>query len=109
MFRYKSEPQGPQQYGLIAEEVAKVYPELVVHDAKGRILSVRYDELAPMLLNEIQIQRVQMTAEVRALKQQLDSQSSSAQQELATLQGLKQELHAALSRLQTESERIAQR
>jgi hypothetical protein len=38
----------------VAEEVAKVYPELVVRDAKGTILSVRYDELAPMLLNEMQ-------------------------------------------------------
>jgi len=55
-FRYKNEPQGPQQYGLIAEEVAKVYPELVVRNDKGDVISVRYDELAPMLLNEVQQQ-----------------------------------------------------
>jgi len=53
-FRYKSDPQGTLRYGLIAEEVAKVYPELVVRDRKGRIDGVRYDELAPMLLNELQ-------------------------------------------------------
>ena len=50
-------PKGALQYGLIAEEVAKVYPELVVRDEKGRIDGVRYDELAPMLLNEAQNRR----------------------------------------------------
>lgn len=52
-FKYKSDPQRATQYGLIAEQVARVYPELVVRDATGRIISVRYDELAPMLLNEM--------------------------------------------------------
>jgi hypothetical protein len=37
--------------------VAKVYPELVIRDEKGRIDGVRYDELAPMLLNEVQQQQ----------------------------------------------------
>jgi hypothetical protein len=44
------------QYGLIAEEVAQVYPELVIRDQNGRISGVRYDELAPMLLNVVQTQ-----------------------------------------------------
>ena len=35
-FRYKQDPQGVRQYGLIAEEVAEVYPELVTQGAKGR-------------------------------------------------------------------------
>jgi hypothetical protein len=56
-FRLKTEPHGALQYGLIAEEVAKVYPELVIRDDKGRIYGVRYDELAPMLLNEVQQQQ----------------------------------------------------
>jgi hypothetical protein len=55
-FRYKQDPQGEQQYGLIAEEVAKVYPELVVRGAKGEVESVQYHELIPMLLNEVQRQ-----------------------------------------------------
>jgi hypothetical protein len=70
-FRYKSEPQGPQQYGLIAEEVAKVYPELVVRNGKGEIISVRYDELAPMLLNEVKQEKQQLAeqaAEMRELR-----------------------------------------
>jgi hypothetical protein len=53
-FHYKADPEGTLRYGLIAEEVAKVYPELVVRDESGRINGVRYDELAPMLLNEVQ-------------------------------------------------------
>jgi Chaperone of endosialidase len=56
-FHLKSEPKGEVQYGLIAEEVAKVYPELVIRDDTGKIQGVRYDELAPMLLNEMQKQQ----------------------------------------------------
>jgi hypothetical protein len=70
-FRYKSEPQGPQQYGLIAEEVAKVYPELIVRNGKGEIISVRYDELAPMLLNEVKQEKRELAeqgAEMRELR-----------------------------------------
>jgi hypothetical protein len=43
-----------RQYGLIAEEVAKV---LVSRDGNRRIDGVRYDELAPMLLKEVQVQQ----------------------------------------------------
>jgi hypothetical protein len=64
-FHLKADPIGAVQYGLIAEEVAKVYPELVIRDENGRIDGVRYDELAPMLLNEVQKQ----AAEIRELKQ----------------------------------------
>jgi hypothetical protein len=70
-FRYKSEPHGARQYGLIAEEVAKVYPELVVRDANGQVTSVRYDELGPMLLNVVQKQEqraIEQAAEIRELK-----------------------------------------
>jgi trimeric autotransporter adhesin len=71
-FRYKkADASGakPIQYGLIAEEVAKVYPELVVRDATtGRIDGVRYDELAPMLLNEMKVQKQQFTAEIQELR-----------------------------------------
>jgi hypothetical protein len=60
-FRYKQDPQGQRQYGLIAEEVAKVYPELVVHDNKGQIQSVQYRELIPLMLNELQHQQAALT------------------------------------------------
>ncbi len=66
-FHLKADPQGEVQYGLIAEEVDKVYPELVIRDDKGVIQGVRYDELAPMLLNEVQQQKAQL----QAMKQQV--------------------------------------
>jgi hypothetical protein len=56
-FRYHrpyADGSKPIDYGLIAEEVAEVYPDLVVHDADGRIDGVQYQKLAPMLLNEVQ-------------------------------------------------------
>jgi hypothetical protein len=53
-FRYKKEldPSGDAQFGLVAEDVAKVAPELVVCDEQGKPLSVRYEEINAMLLNE---------------------------------------------------------
>jgi hypothetical protein len=122
-FHLKTDPMGALQYGLIAEEVAKVYPELVIRNETGRIDGVRYDELAPMLLNEVQQQQkaataqaekvtalveqnVAQAAEMRDLKQQ---QVRDRQQQLADLKDLKQELHAALSKLHAEEELVAQR
>ena len=53
-FRYKKEldPSGDAQFGLVAEDVARVAPELVVRDEQGKPLSVRYEEVNAMLLNE---------------------------------------------------------
>jgi endosialidase-like protein len=65
-FAYKSDAQGTTHYGLIAEEVAAVYPELVTHTASGEVQTVKYQELIPMLLNELQRQRQEL-AELRAL------------------------------------------
>jgi hypothetical protein len=96
-FRYKKADvsgEKPIQYGLIAEEVAKVYPELVVRDATtGRIDGVRYDELAPMLLNEMQQQQRKnaiQAAEILELKQQ----QLRTQQQVAVMSAALQALHA---------------
>ena len=51
-FHYKTDTKGTPQFGLIAEEVAKVNPDLVVRDKKGEIYTVRYDAVNAMLLNE---------------------------------------------------------
>jgi uncharacterized coiled-coil protein SlyX len=51
-FHYKSDTKGTPQFGLIAEEVAEVSPDLVVRDKNGEILTVRYDQVNAMLLNE---------------------------------------------------------
>jgi hypothetical protein len=58
-FRYKQPYQDgskPIDYGLIAEEVAKIYPNLAVKGADGKIETVQYQKLTLMLLNELQKQ-----------------------------------------------------
>jgi hypothetical protein len=58
-FRYKqpfADGSKPIEYGLIAEEVAEVYPDLVAHSADGQIETVKYQVLDSMLLNELQKQ-----------------------------------------------------
>ena len=51
-FHYKSDKTNTPQFGLIAEEVAEVNPDLVVRDKNGELLTVRYDAVNAMLLNE---------------------------------------------------------
>ena len=53
-FHYKPEldPDGIPQFGLVAEEVEKVNPDLVVRDNEGKTYSVRYEAVNAMLLNE---------------------------------------------------------
>ncbi|MGH7266005.1 MAG: tail fiber domain-containing protein [Candidatus Rokuibacteriota bacterium] len=90
-FRYRrAEADGthPRQYGLIAEEVAAVYPELVQYGATGRPLAVRYHELPAMLLNELQRQQRQLEAqrdELRAQADQLQLQQEQLQAQAARL------------------------
>ncbi len=90
-FRLKTDAKRTIQYGLIAEEVAKVYPELVIRDGEGRIQGVRYEELAPMLLNEVQEQ--QKKASVQA------DQLRDMQKELSELRDLNRATRAALADL----------
>jgi hypothetical protein len=83
-FHYKQDPSQVLQYGLIAEEVSKVYPELVVHDRDGNIAGVHYEELAPILLSELQRQqRVahDLDQEVRRLEE-LNAQQAAKVAEL---------------------------
>jgi hypothetical protein len=66
-FRYKQPSEDgrrPLQYGLIAEDVAKVYPDLVQYDTSGKPYAVYYHLLTPMLLNELQ--RLHRQAAVQA-------------------------------------------
>jgi hypothetical protein len=72
-FHYKSDknPAGRTlQYGLVAEEVAEVAPGLVAHSADGRIETVYYQFLAPMLLNEYQKQQRTIEAQAAELTRQ---------------------------------------
>ena len=63
-----------RQYGLIAEEVEKVYPEMVAYDNDGQIMTVKYQMLAPMLLNEVQklaAQNQSQAGQIRSLEERL--------------------------------------
>jgi hypothetical protein len=82
-FKLKNDPQRTVQYGLIAEEVDRVYPELVIRGAEGRIEGVRYEELAPILLNEIQQQRKQIAALTDQLREMQSHLTESAGQAVA--------------------------
>ncbi len=78
-FRYKEEldPEGIPQFGLVAEQVEKVNPDLVVRDKEGKPYTVRYDAVNAMLLNEflkehrqVQEQEKQIEKLTAALKEQ---------------------------------------
>jgi len=103
-FHYKTEPKGMLQYGLIAEEVDKVYPELVIRDEKGTIQGVRYEELAPMLLHEMQKQQQKIDAQ--------DAKIHRLELQVAKVNDLQRELtemHAALTAPNPKNQLIAQR
>lgn len=58
-FRYKQpfdDGTRPLQYGLLGEEVAKVYPQMVIYAPDGQVQSLQYQQLSPLLLNELQKQ-----------------------------------------------------
>ena len=101
MFHLKTDPTGTLQYGLIAEEVAEVYPELVIRDDAGKIQGVRYDELAPMLLNEVQKQQRINAAQADQNRAQA-GRIAYLEQQLAGIQ-------AVLASLTPKDQMIAQR
>jgi len=96
-FRYKKDldPGGIPQFGLVAEQVEKVNPDLVVRDDQGRPHTVRYEAVNAMLLNEFlkehrKVEQQETTiAQLKSmvLQQQKDFQTAIAQQqkEIATL------------------------
>jgi hypothetical protein len=107
-FRYKEAAEDgshPVQYGLIAEEVAKVYPDLVQYDKDGKPFTVYYHLLTPMLLNEFQkehqelqqehLQNVQQKSEIALLKAALKQQAS----QLTAMKQTQQQQFQMLSKL----------
>jgi len=82
-FRYKKDldPQGDPQFGLVAEEVEEVNPDLVVRDKEGKAYSVRYDQVNAMLLNEF----LKEHREVEALKKQIEALTAGLEKVSAQL------------------------
>jgi hypothetical protein len=97
-FRYKHEidPNGIPQFGLVAEQVAKVNPALVDRDGKGEIYTVRYEAVNAMLLNEFlkehqKVEKLEATAidqqkAIKALTASLREQASQIQKVSAQLE-----------------------
>ena len=83
------------QYGLIAEEVAKVYPEMVAYEKDGQPYTVRYQLLAPLMLNELQKQHKLVAAQQSELQTQLQ-QISAQRQEIDDLKLQLQQRNASL-------------
>jgi hypothetical protein len=71
-FRYKGTGDPSRDYGLIAEEVAEVYPDLVVRNARGQVETVLYDQLPVLLLNELQKQRATVGMQAATIAEQAE-------------------------------------
>ncbi len=85
-FRYKKEidPQGIPQFGLIAEEVEKVNPDLVVRDKEGKVNTVRYEQINAMLLNEF-LKEHKTIKEQQTTIGQLKSEARDQEQAISAL------------------------
>jgi len=86
-FRYKKEidPERAPQFGLVAEDVAKVNPDLVARDAKGELYTVRYDAVNAMLLNEF----LKEHRKVEQLEKQIEALTAGLQKVNAQLEASK--------------------
>jgi hypothetical protein len=86
-FRYKKniDPLGVPQFGLVAEEVAKVNPDLVTRDEKGQLYTVRYDAVNAMVLNEF----LKEHRKVEQLEKQIESLTTGLQKVSAQLEASK--------------------
>jgi len=71
-FRYKKhiDPCGTSQFGLVAEEVEKVNPELIIRDQEGKSHMVRYEQINAMLLNEFLKEHRRNEAQQRKIEKQ---------------------------------------
>ena len=98
-FNYKTDKTNTPQFGLVAEDVAAVNPDLVVRDENGEIYSVRYEAVNAMLLNEfLKEHRKVSQLEATLTQQQTSFQSKVAEQE--------KEIEALRSGLQKVSAQI---
>jgi len=107
-FQYKSDPAGAgPQFGLIAEEVSEVNPDLVVRDENGEIYTVRYEAVNAMLLNEfLKEHRKVQDLEATVAQQQKDSQTIAAHQQ-KRIDALTARLDKQASQIQQVSAQLA--
>ena len=98
-FHYKSDPKNTPCFGLIAEEVAEVNPDLVARDENGDISTVRYEQVNAMLLNEfIKEHKKVQQLEVASAQQRNDFE--------ATIAELRKEIAGVVARSKNQDEKI---
>jgi len=98
-FHYTSDKTSTPQFGLIAEEVAKVNPDLIVRDEKGEIYTVRYDAVNAMLLNEFlkeHRKNEEQEATIAQLKKELQATAALQQKQIEALTAGLQKVSAQL-------------
>jgi hypothetical protein len=97
-FRYKKDldPDRIPQFGLVAEDVAKVNPDLVLRDADGKVYTVRYEAVNAMLLNEF-------LKEHRKV-QDLEANDAAQQQEIKALAATVKEQAAQIQKVSAQLE-----
>jgi uncharacterized coiled-coil protein SlyX len=114
-FRYKKEidPQGSPEFGLVAEDVEKVNPDLVARDADGKVYTVRYEAVNAMLLNEFlkehrTVQELESTATTQeAIITQLKSTVAQQQKDFqATAMHQQKQIEALMAGLQKVSAQV---
>ena len=107
-FHYRSDAKGTPQFGLIAEEVAKVSPALVLPDKEGKPYTVRYDAVNAMLLNEFLKEHRKVEQQAREMQEQqatiAELESDAAKQE-ATISQLEKELESVVACLKEHDSR----
>jgi hypothetical protein len=99
-FHYKPEldKTGIPQFGLIAEEVAKVNPDLVTHDAKGELSTVRYEAVNAMLLNEFlkeHRKNEEQEKTITELKSGMTALAATVKEQAAQIQKVSAQLEAS--------------
>ena len=105
-FRYKKEidADATPQFGLIAEEVEKINPALVAHDANGKPFTVDYNAVNSMLLNEfLKAHRTveEQQKEITALRIELNEQRAELKAQRALIQKVSDEVELSKSAPQT--------
>jgi hypothetical protein len=96
-FHYKSDTKAAPQFGLIAEEVAKVNQDLVVRDRNGEIYTVRYDAVNAMLLNEFlkeHRKNEEQEATIAQLKSGIETLTATVKEQAAQIQKVSAQLEA---------------
>lgn len=101
-FRYKSDNNGTPQFGLVAEEVASVNPDLVVRDDKGEIYTVRYEAVNAMLLNEF----LKEHRKVEHLNAKVEAQTSSNSELRSTVALQQKQIETLAAQLKKQSAQI---